>query len=318
MAIVFDAASIDASSSTGSPFTWSHTITTSDSHRILIVLCIGQDTSITLSNVTYGGNALTALSGSRVNNGGFQEWFYLANPPTGSNTISVSASGGFHFTGMAVSYTGVDTANPFGVPQTDSGAGVDSTMTANITAVNTSLVISCGMQRDRNTLVDPPNPTSGFGITERANEWSNSGTGTQCTAGSLGDQAGEASTNVSYDKQSGANEQGTLVAAELKIASSGRTRIVKYLHNTYMSRKAGRPVILDVLGRDVPLEQIEFDNWISTDGPFFPTAKKYASTVEDPATAYIEGLRIRGERATIETVKEAMFVSILNRLSRSA
>ena len=109
-----------------------------------------------------------------------------------------------------------------------------------------------------------------------------------------------------------------VIAAPLRPEAGAQKRVTKYLHNTDMSRKAGSTVILDVLGRQVPIEQIEFDNWMRTDGPFFPTSRKFSSNVEDPATAYIESLRISRNRATIETAKESLLESLFRRLGRSA
>jgi hypothetical protein len=76
--------------------------------------------------------------------------------------------------------------------------------------------------------------------------------------------------------------------------------------------------MIDTLGREVPGEQIQFDNWMRIDGPFFPTTRKFSSNIEDPATAYLESQRISRGKVTIETAKESLFESLIRRLGGSA
>ena len=96
-----------------------------------------------------------------------------------------------------------------------------------------------------------------------------------------------------------------------------RTRLVRYFHNTFVSRLAGRPIVHDVQGRDIPLEQLETDHWLYGDGPFFPSSSQGASLITEPRAQYIEGISRRGEEAEIVTSKESLLESLLRRLSRS-
>jgi hypothetical protein len=96
-----------------------------------------------------------------------------------------------------------------------------------------------------------------------------------------------------------------------------RTRLVKYLHNTYISRDAGRPIVHDVLGREVPVEQIQADQWLYADGPLFLTAARPQSLILDPRAYYIESLTSRGDKVDIVTAREGLLENLFRRLSRS-
>jgi hypothetical protein len=120
-AIAFDAASVSSGDGTGSSISWSHTVTSGGSDRILVVGVSwrnsGNDTW-TVSSVTYNSQALTPIRkdeqfgdppGSRST-----ALYYLTDPPTGSAyTIQVNFSGSvFRSIGGAVSFTGVDQSDP--------------------------------------------------------------------------------------------------------------------------------------------------------------------------------------------------------------
>jgi len=123
-------------------------------------------------------------------------------------------------------------------------------------------------------------------------------------------------TTVSYDKPTAG--PAVILGAALRSAINPRNRLVRYMHNTFMSRLIGRPLVLDIQGREMPLSQIEFDQWIRTDGPFFPTPRRFVSTIEDPAITYIESLNIQGDRAIIETNKDLFLENILDTLGGSS
>jgi len=95
-----------------------------------------------------------------------------------------------------------------------------------------------------------------------------------------------------------------------------RIRLVKYLHNTYMSREAGRPIVHDVLGREVPVEQIQADQWLYADGPLFLTSARPQSLISDPRAYYIESLTSRGDKLDIVTAREGLLENLFRRLSR--
>ena len=95
-----------------------------------------------------------------------------------------------------------------------------------------------------------------------------------------------------------------------------RESLVEYQHNSYQSRKAGRPIFHQRGGREVRLEQIQTDNWVFSGGAGFPSPTKYENLLEDPNVFYIESLGVSEGQAEIQTDREGFFESIMRRLGR--
>src|SRR5450756_66398 len=100
MAIAFDAQATGGAVS-ASPKTWSHTCA---SGAFLIVFVYANDLSDLISAVTYNGAAMTKLQ-TNLAVYAMTAW-YLANPASGANTVSITSSGGT-LSGRSLSYTGV-------------------------------------------------------------------------------------------------------------------------------------------------------------------------------------------------------------------
>ena len=134
MAIAFDSSSIGATNG----YSWSHTC--AGSNLIVIVYIIGLDCNP--NSATYNGVSMTLIP----NYGGWGsapiydiKSYYIINPPTGTNTISISCSGGVSWKGFAVSYTGVNQTTPI-----DSNAvnwGTYTTDAISDTVVNNNCVM---------------------------------------------------------------------------------------------------------------------------------------------------------------------------------
>ena len=163
---VFDAVSSAVGSGAG-PYTWSHTC--SGSNRVLFVKVSYYDSADSVSVVTYNGVAMTAMSGSLVSNGQYSVvWYYLINPATGSNTVSVSVTGSvFDFGGSAVSVTGADQTTAFGGVTT--ATGTSTTPSVNVSSASDELVI------DGLSIVHSGTLSVGAGQTQRTNEICGSG-----------------------------------------------------------------------------------------------------------------------------------------------
>lgn len=101
MAIAYDAVA-SGSSASASNVTWSHTCT--GTQRFLYVFVFAGAGTPT---VTYNGVSMTQRDGPL--NSGYS--FYLANPASGANTVSISA-GSSLLGGVSLSYTGVDQVTP--------------------------------------------------------------------------------------------------------------------------------------------------------------------------------------------------------------
>src|SRR6266446_10378922 len=131
MAITFDAAA--GNKVTGATTnTWSHTVTTGQSNKILVVAV---DAGVAINSVTYGGQSLTQLASvTQLNNEFLQLWYLLA-PPTGANNVVVTVASATFIIGVSASYYNVAQTSTFGTAATNSGAsGTSSTNTVTTTS----------------------------------------------------------------------------------------------------------------------------------------------------------------------------------------
>lgn len=104
MAIAFDTTTLGGVGSSS----WTHVCTGSN----LFLAVVVQDTaggSNVISGVTYNGVSMTSNGTPTADSNGDKLWmFYLINPASGSNTVSISySSSGTFARGCSASYTGV-------------------------------------------------------------------------------------------------------------------------------------------------------------------------------------------------------------------
>lgn len=92
----------------GSSETFSHTCSGDD--RFLVVFLWISGSSITVSSVTYDGDAMTELATQvhKSSSNNVSHMYYLANPSTGTNNIVLTLSTSAYKDIAVVSYTGVD------------------------------------------------------------------------------------------------------------------------------------------------------------------------------------------------------------------
>ncbi len=143
MAIAFDTATDGGGVAGGSNtnITWSHTCNGSNRLLVVAVEVAGNSGSNLVSGVTYNSVALTKRSEqSSSSNGTNLSFWYLINPATGSNTVSVTTfSAEVVLVGSSASYNGVKQT---GFPDNFG----DSTVTIPTTSVSnaiTSAVDNC-------------------------------------------------------------------------------------------------------------------------------------------------------------------------------
>lgn len=111
MAVAFDAVGPSSSGTTGasSPLTWTHVCGASATHLLVGATWDGSpDGSGTLS-ASYNGVAMTSLGVWHTGSGtaGFLQVWFMANPPSGSHTVSITAGGSpLGINGGSVSFTG--------------------------------------------------------------------------------------------------------------------------------------------------------------------------------------------------------------------
>ena len=110
---------------------------TSGNSRLLVVSFAGAAGNSVTSG-TYAGQSLIKLTGSSYG-GATAELWYLINPPTGSNTVSLTLSNGEKSSAGATTYTNVNQSSPFRTTNTEGSS--DTSYNATVSGDNTDLVI---------------------------------------------------------------------------------------------------------------------------------------------------------------------------------
>lgn len=156
MAVAFDAVT-SSQDSFDTSLSWSHSC--SGERRALLVAVAFDPSAGSVSSVTYGGDPLTFLAG--VTNGTRRvEFWGMAKPKLGANTVAVSVSASMAKSGAAVSAAGVDQIVPFGTPVTASGSS--NAPSLNLSAGTDDLVVDA-------LAPGAADPTAGAGQTSRWN-----------------------------------------------------------------------------------------------------------------------------------------------------
>ncbi len=305
MAIEFDAA---ATQGANDDTTWTHTTTSGGSGRIVIVgisnrYDVAQGVN-DIATVTYGGDGLTEKAYQHYSDE-LQLWlWYIVNPQTGANTVSVDVNplySGANFAFVSVSYTGIDADNPFGTIYKTSeytNAAVSETI---VSAADEQPIAVCG---SINTTVHTPSA----GSTERGE--AGTGTGGAHTRCSINDEPGAATVDMGFS--AGANTRKILISTSLRPKGIGRKRLADYFRNSNDPKRR----IFSVSGGTVPVAQLNVDAWTRSDGLFLPTAKKHTSLIREPAYGYNESISYKDDRdqASIQTVTETQLESLFRRL----
>ncbi len=139
MVIAFDNKT-DSGNIVISPFTFSHVCTGS---QLALIVCIAyaDNNPSAISAVSYNGVAMARAVINSVNFVGAEMW-YLANPATGSNTVSIT--GGNNLSGcaaIALSFTGVDSSVLDGTNGSNGNStSISTSLTTNIA---NSWVVDC-------------------------------------------------------------------------------------------------------------------------------------------------------------------------------
>lgn len=81
----------------GASFSESMSVTPGQSNLCAFALVSWDNTSgLSITTITYGGNTMSPVGAAveNINFANYAQAFYLVNPPTGSNTLSIAASSG--------------------------------------------------------------------------------------------------------------------------------------------------------------------------------------------------------------------------------
>lgn len=190
-AVVFDfSSSATTGASTAQTLSWTHT--TGGTERILVV-GVSVNTNTLVSSITYGGLPLTKITALENGNAVRVSLWYLLNPPTGSQTVTVNMLAAARFVAGAHSYAGVNQQAPFGTPVTSRGNGTSASLaiSSNINEIVVDVVARRG---DLTT-----NPiTAGGGQTTRWNTRTTVNSGTNGITGGGSSKAGAPSITTSW------------------------------------------------------------------------------------------------------------------------
>lgn len=124
--------------------TTSHTGGTGQSNYIALACITFQDTTGTLSSVTYGGQGMTRIGTDEgtATAASFASLWYLLAPPSGAQTVQANFSEAINDTIFSVStYYNVNQSNPFGTEVADNGSG--TTISVVVTSAAGELVVDC-------------------------------------------------------------------------------------------------------------------------------------------------------------------------------
>jgi VCBS repeat-containing protein len=149
MAITVDAVSYKQNdTSSVNTISWDHTCS---ADADILIVCVPESRAVSVSSITYDEDSLT-LSVSKSYNNSRAFIYYITNPSSGTNTITVtmSANNG-SYQAAAVSLEGVNETSPIGATNTKSGSATDKTITITTTQANSYLVDCMGTISGRHT-----------------------------------------------------------------------------------------------------------------------------------------------------------------------
>jgi uncharacterized repeat protein (TIGR01451 family) len=169
--IAFDSSSsANTGTGTAASLTWSHAVGASGTNRILIVgVSIRNNSSQTVSSVSYGGAGLTLIGQTTNGTNARVEIWRLIAPATGTNNVVVTLSGAARFVGGASSFTGVSQTAALALGSYFTASGNSPTPTVNVTGVAQGQLVIDTIA-NANLATGSSLPCVGAGQTQR---WSN-------------------------------------------------------------------------------------------------------------------------------------------------
>jgi uncharacterized repeat protein (TIGR01451 family) len=236
--IAFDAASsANTGTGTAASLTWSQTVGSSGTNRILIVgVSIRNSSNQTVSGVTYAGTSLTLVGQSTNSTNVRVEIWRLIAPATGANNIVVTLSAAARFVGGAASFTGVSQTASLALGSFFSATGNTPTPTVNVTSVQQGqLVIDTIANANIGTATAAP--CVGTGQTQRWSNRTTNGTAGNNTPGAGSTEPGpvgggtvtmswklegcSGATNRQWAIGAVALKQGAVIALSKSVSPSG-------------------------------------------------------------------------------------------------
>lgn len=134
MAIAYDASSSGAVGA-NTNLTYAHTCSAGANTYLAVYFGISSGSG-SVSSVTYNGTSMTQLATVNDSSALGLYAYYLVNPSSGTNNVSITTSGSGEITSYAVSYTGVNQITPIDSFATgNTGSTTDAFITLNTTVV---------------------------------------------------------------------------------------------------------------------------------------------------------------------------------------
>lgn len=128
---------------------------------LALVCYTGRDTTATMgtdASVTYGGNAMLAVTGAIQTQGSFlqSQLFYLTSPPSGAQTINVTAAtGSDREVVSAITLKGTATTSIFNTAGTMGSEGTTSIDIDGLASAVGEFAVMCGTQSTNTPTVSP-------------------------------------------------------------------------------------------------------------------------------------------------------------------
>ena len=248
MAIALDAhtaAGISAAANPlASPQTFSHT-TGSGANRLLIVtIKMRGGAGGVVTGVTYNGVAMTQVTPEALTSTAHAVIYYLVNPASGANTVSIShnMTGSTSMVASATTLTGVDQANPLNASNKASATSAGPMTTSVTTTVADCWIIdACAM---RTSASDTATMTAVTNRTQRTNALT-AANGLRGLVSTLGPAGAAGSKTMEWTKT--LNHDWAIMAAAFAPAGSGYTLTAAAgsyaLTGTATGLRAGRRVV---------------------------------------------------------------------------
>lgn len=200
-------------------------ITPSGSDRYLACGVAVQDTSKTVSSITFNGTALTKLTSiDNTDDPGRQsraEYWYLIAPSATTANVVVTLSSATAVAAGCISFTGVDQSAPHGTPASAKGDGASTSVS--VSSTTGELVVDVTSIRVGTTTI-----TAGAGQTERVEQESTTGAGCPSACPGAGNatlgmssEDGATTTTMSWAVDDSLSKAWTAIGVALKPVSVG-------------------------------------------------------------------------------------------------
>jgi hypothetical protein len=209
----------------GASASGSHTASGTDRYVFVLAGC-----GSGVASVSYGGNAMSGIDTVAAS----ERLYGLVNPPTGAQTVTVTASSADDIAFAVISYTDVDQSTPFSGLQGASSTGTAPSVT--VSSATGAKVVGGVISANFGTITSTP----GAGQTERVDSF-----GASLWSLTWSDEDGSSSTTHSYTLSGSPAFGYRIMAGSLNPASTGDTLTIDSQPSTATSGEAMGTVVVE-------------------------------------------------------------------------